>query len=111
MSRRRSDPSRRTVQILTPPSVPLGIPENTIRLPFGAAKTSPVDARDVAEVIAAVLEHPDAQVGKVIEIPEDRTMRDPGAFGDLSPARVIVSLANQCEECLDDRLTIALPAE
>src|SRR5438552_1560602 len=42
--------------------------DDTIRLPFGAAKTSPVDARDVSEVIAAVLEHPDDHVGKVIEL-------------------------------------------
>ena len=41
---------------------------DTIRLPFGAARTSPVDTRDVAEVVAAVLEHPDAHVGKVYEL-------------------------------------------
>jgi NAD(P)H dehydrogenase (quinone) len=40
---------------------------DTIRVPFGAARTSPIDARDVAEVVAAVLEYPDAHVGKVIE--------------------------------------------
>src|SRR4051812_31392498 len=51
--------------------------DDTIRLPFGAAKTSPVDSRDVAEVIAAVLEHPDAHVGKVIELtgPRSEDMR------------------------------------
>ena len=42
--------------------------DNTIRLPFGAARTSPVDTRDVAEVVAAVLERPDAHVGKIYEL-------------------------------------------
>src|ERR1700683_2706768 len=42
--------------------------DDTIRLPFGAARTSPVDTRDVAEVVAAVLEHPAAHIGKVIEL-------------------------------------------
>ncbi len=42
--------------------------DNTIRLPFGAARTSPIDTRDVAEVVAAVLEQPSAHVGKVIEL-------------------------------------------
>src|SRR5437868_2138257 len=36
--------------------------DGTIRLPFGDARTSPIDTRDVAEVIAAVLEHPEAHV-------------------------------------------------
>jgi uncharacterized protein YbjT (DUF2867 family) len=42
--------------------------EGTIRLPFGAAKTSPVDSRNVAEVVAAILEQPDNHIGKVIEL-------------------------------------------
>jgi NAD(P)H dehydrogenase (quinone) len=41
---------------------------DTIRLPFGAARTSPIDTRDVAEVVAAVLEYPGAHLGKVIEL-------------------------------------------
>ncbi len=51
--------------------------DGTIRLPFGAAKTSPIDTRDVAEVVAAVLEHPGAQIGKVIELtgPRSEDMR------------------------------------
>src|SRR5712671_491983 len=40
--------------------------DGTIRLPFGAAKTSPVDSLDVAEVVAAVLEHPSGHIGKII---------------------------------------------
>jgi uncharacterized protein YbjT (DUF2867 family) len=42
--------------------------ENTIRLPFGAGRTSPIDTRNVAEVIAAVLADPAAHVGKVYEL-------------------------------------------
>src|SRR5271170_1525775 len=42
--------------------------DGTIRLPFGDGRTSPIDTRDVAEVIAAVLEHPEAHVGQVIEL-------------------------------------------
>ncbi|MFI5457187.1 MAG: NAD(P)H-binding protein [Isosphaerales bacterium] len=40
----------------------------TIRLPFGSGRTSPVDGRDVAEVIAAVLSNPTAHIGKVYEL-------------------------------------------
>jgi uncharacterized protein YbjT (DUF2867 family) len=45
----------------------------TIRLPFGAGRTSPVDARDVAEVIAAVLASPAAHIGKVYELTGPRS--------------------------------------
>jgi NAD(P)H dehydrogenase (quinone) len=47
--------------------------DGTIRLPFGAGKTSPVDVRDVAEVIATVLESPAAHVGKVYELTGPRS--------------------------------------
>jgi NAD(P)H dehydrogenase (quinone) len=40
----------------------------TIRLPFGAGRSSPVDARDVAAVVAAILASPTAHVGKVYEL-------------------------------------------
>ena len=52
--------------------------DDTIRLPFGAARTSPVDTRDVAEVVAAVLEHPETHVGKVYELtgPKSEGMRE-----------------------------------
>ena len=51
--------------------------DGTIRLPFGDARTSPIDTRDVAEVVAAVLEHPEAHVGRVIELtgPKSEDMR------------------------------------
>jgi uncharacterized protein YbjT (DUF2867 family) len=51
--------------------------DDTIRLPFGNGRTSPVDTRDVAEVIAAVLASPTAHVGKVYELtgPRSQDMR------------------------------------
>ena len=45
----------------------------TIRLPFGTGRTSPVDARDVAEVAAAILANPAAHVGKVYELTGPRS--------------------------------------
>jgi uncharacterized protein YbjT (DUF2867 family) len=42
--------------------------DDTIRLPFGDGRTSPVDTRDVAEVIAAILERPGAHVRQVYEL-------------------------------------------
>jgi uncharacterized protein YbjT (DUF2867 family) len=51
--------------------------DDTIRLPFGEARTSPVDTRDVAEVIATVLASPASHVGKVYELtgPRSEDMR------------------------------------
>ncbi|MGD0526139.1 MAG: NmrA family NAD(P)-binding protein [Polyangiaceae bacterium] len=42
--------------------------DGTIRLPFGNARTSPIDTRDVADVIAAVLVRPTPHIGKVYEL-------------------------------------------
>jgi NAD(P)H dehydrogenase (quinone) len=42
--------------------------DGTIRLPFGAAKTSPVAARDVADVVACVLTDPQRHAGRVYEL-------------------------------------------
>jgi uncharacterized protein YbjT (DUF2867 family) len=51
--------------------------DGTIRLPFGSGRTSPIDARDVAEVIAVILASPAAHVGKVYELtgPKSQDMR------------------------------------
>lgn len=45
----------------------------TIRLPFGAACTSPIDAQDVADVVAEVLANPKPHVGKVYELTGPRS--------------------------------------
>lgn len=42
--------------------------DSTIRLPFGEGRTSPIDSRDVAEVMATILEYPNAHIGKVYEL-------------------------------------------
>ena len=39
--------------------------DDTLRLPFGTGRTSPVAARDVAEVIATILADPIPHVGKI----------------------------------------------
>jgi NAD(P)H dehydrogenase (quinone) len=45
----------------------------TIRLPFGTGRTSPVDVRDVAEVIVTILAQPTAHLGKVYELTGPRS--------------------------------------
>jgi uncharacterized protein YbjT (DUF2867 family) len=47
--------------------------DGTICLPFGAGRTSPVDARNVAEVIATILASPAAHIGKVYELTGPRS--------------------------------------
>src|SRR5262249_9939534 len=42
--------------------------DGTIRLPFGAGRTSPIDTRDVSEVIATILANPAAHLGKVYQL-------------------------------------------
>ena len=47
--------------------------DGTIRLPFGSGRTSPVAVRDVAAVIAAVLESPLPHIGKIYELTGPRS--------------------------------------
>ena len=42
--------------------------DSTIRLPFGSGRTSPIDAGDVAQVIATILTNPVGHIGKVYEL-------------------------------------------
>src|SRR5215510_2589801 len=48
--------------------------DNTIRLPFGASKTSPIDSRDVAEVITTILVSPAAHIGKLYQLTGPRSL-------------------------------------
>jgi NAD(P)H dehydrogenase (quinone) len=48
--------------------------DGTIRLPFGASRTSPIDSRDVAEVITAILVSPDPHIGKVYQLTGPRSL-------------------------------------
>ena len=79
---------------------------DTIRLPFGAARTSPVDTRDVAEVVAAVLEHPDAHVGKVYELtgPKSQDMRAVAAEYSEALGRSITYVDVPLDEWRDQEL-------
>ncbi len=47
--------------------------DGTLRLPFGAGRTAPVDTRDVAAVASAILANPAAHVGKVYELTGPRS--------------------------------------
>jgi NAD(P)H dehydrogenase (quinone) len=58
----------------------------TIRLPFGAGRTSPVDAQDVAEVIATILANPTAHIGKVYELTGPRSQDMNGVAAEYSDA-------------------------
>jgi uncharacterized protein YbjT (DUF2867 family) len=48
--------------------------DGTIRLPFDAGKTSPVDTQDVAEVVATILASPAGHIGKVYELTGPRSL-------------------------------------
>ena len=47
--------------------------ENEIRLPFGKGKTSPIAAEDVARVVAALLDNPQAHIGKIYHLTGPRS--------------------------------------
>ena len=80
--------------------------DDTIRLPFGAARTSPVDSRDVAEVVAAVLEHPAAHIGKVIELagPKSENMQAVAAEYSEALGRTITYVDVPFDEWRDREL-------
>jgi uncharacterized protein YbjT (DUF2867 family) len=58
----------------------------TIRLPFGAGRTSPVDARDVAEVIAAILAAPMPHIGRTYELTGPKSQDMNGVAAEYSAA-------------------------
>ncbi len=60
--------------------------DGTIRLPFGTGRTSPVDARDVAEVAAAILANPTPHLGKVYELTGPRSQDLHGLATEYSAA-------------------------
>jgi uncharacterized protein YbjT (DUF2867 family) len=60
--------------------------DGEIRLPFGVGRTSPVDASDVADVIAALLIDPDARPGKVYELTGPRSQTLHGMAAEFSTA-------------------------
>jgi uncharacterized protein YbjT (DUF2867 family) len=58
----------------------------TIRLPFGTGRTSPVDTRDLAEVIPVILANPAAHIGKVYELTGPRSQDLRGVAEEFSNA-------------------------
>jgi uncharacterized protein YbjT (DUF2867 family) len=60
--------------------------DDTLRLPFGTGRTSPVAADDVAEVIATVLANPAAHVGKVYELTGPKSQDMAGVATEYSIA-------------------------
>jgi uncharacterized protein YbjT (DUF2867 family) len=60
--------------------------DGVIRLPFGAGRTSPVAAADVARVIAAVLQDPGPHVGQVYELTGPRAQSLDGVAEQYSRA-------------------------
>jgi NAD(P)H dehydrogenase (quinone) len=60
--------------------------DDTIRLPFRTGRTSPVDSRDVAEVVAAVLARPDGHAGKVYELTGPRSQDMQAVAAEYSEA-------------------------
>ena len=60
--------------------------DDTIRLPFGTGRTSPVAARNVAEVIATILADPTPHVGKIYELTGPRSQDMVGIAAEYSAA-------------------------
>jgi NAD(P)H dehydrogenase (quinone) len=80
--------------------------DDTIRLPFGGGRTSPVDARDVAEVIATILANPAAHVGKVYELtgPKSQDMHAMAAEYSAALGRTITYVDVTLEQWRDQEL-------
>ena len=60
--------------------------DGTIRLPFGSGRTSPVAVRDVAEVVATVLESPLPHIGKIYQLTGPRSQDMAGMAAEYSAA-------------------------
>lgn len=78
----------------------------TIRLPFGAGRTSPVAVSDVAEVIATILANPAAHIGKVYELTGPRSENMHAVAGEYSSAlrRTITYVDVPLEQWRDQEL-------
>ncbi|MCI0572097.1 MAG: NAD(P)H-binding protein [Myxococcaceae bacterium] len=78
----------------------------TIRLPFGKGRTSPVAARDVAEVVAVILETPAAHLGKVYELTGPRSLDMQAVAAEYSTAlnRTITYVDVPLEQWRDQEL-------
>jgi NAD(P)H dehydrogenase (quinone) len=80
--------------------------DGTIRLPFGAGRTSPIDSRDVAEVVTTLLTSPTAHIGKVYELTGPRTQDMHALAAEYSDAlrRTITYIDVPLEQWRDQEL-------
>lgn len=80
--------------------------DGTIRLPFGGGQTSPIDARDVAEVIAIVLASPTGHIGRVYELtgPRSQDMHAVAAEYSAALGRTITYVDVPLEQWRDQEL-------
>ncbi len=80
--------------------------DGTIRLPFGAGRTSPVDAEDVAEVIATILANPTTHIGKVYELtgPRSQDMQAMAAEYSAALGRTVTYVDVPLEQWRDQEL-------
>lgn len=78
----------------------------TIRLPFGAGRTSPVAVQDVAEVVAIILATPAAHIGKVYELTGPRSQEMHAVAAEYSSAlgRTITYVDVPLEQWRDQEL-------
>jgi NAD(P)H dehydrogenase (quinone) len=78
----------------------------TIRLPFGAGRTSPIDAQDVAEVIATILANPTSHIGKVYELtgPRSQDMQAMAAEYSAALGRTVTYVDVPLEQWRDQEL-------
>ncbi len=80
--------------------------DDTIRLPFGTGRTSPVAADDVAEVIATILATPAAHIGKIYELtgPKQQDMAGVAAEYSTALGRKITYVDAPLEQWRDSEL-------
>src|ERR1700739_4933672 len=93
---------------LTPDSVR---ESDQIRLPFGAGKTSPVAAEDVARVIATLLANPQPHIGKIYHLtgPQSENMHFFAQEYSKALGRTITFQDTPVEPWRDDLLKRGLP--
>ena len=83
----------------------------TLRLPFGTGRTSPVAARDVAEVIATILLDPGPYVGQVVELTGPRSVNLNELADEYSSAlgRPVTYVPVALEDWRDELKKLGLP--
>ncbi len=80
--------------------------DSTIRLPFGNGHTSPVDATDVANVIATILAHPASYIGRICELtgPRSENMKAVAAEYSNALGRRIIYIDTPFDQWRDEEV-------